>query len=64
MRDQYEVSLIDEELRMEVEVTTELMVAASACVDGRLPQEQIDQILGLAPRTPESRPAVPRPRRP
>ena len=44
--DQFDVSLEDSELMGEVELTTNLIIAASES-EGRLSQEEIDQILGL-----------------
>ena len=46
MTDQFDVSLEDSELMGEVELTTNLIIAASES-DGRLTQEEIDQILGI-----------------
>lgn len=48
MSDQFDVSLEDEELMREVEMTTNLIVAASQRED-RLPQAEIDRILGVEP---------------
>jgi len=50
--DQFDVSLEDGELLDEVELTTNLIVAATAS-DERLSQVDIDEILGL--RVPEPR---------
>ena len=44
--DQFDVSLEDSELMGEVELTTNLIIAASES-EGRLSQEEIDQILGI-----------------
>ena len=49
--DQFDVELEDEELLEEVEMTANLIVAASD-TDGRLPQDRIDEILGV--RKPRS----------
>lgn len=46
--DQFEVSLQDEELLDEVELTTNLIIAASES-DHDLSQAEIDEILGLLP---------------
>lgn len=50
-RDVLDVTLHDEELRAELELTTLLMVAVNDAVDrddhAPLPQEQIDRLLGL-----------------
>lgn len=48
MQDQFDVTLEDGELLLEVELTTSLIVAASEA-DGPLSQEQIDEILGVTP---------------
>ncbi|MCL2542156.1 MAG: hypothetical protein FWE71_06800 [Nocardioidaceae bacterium] len=47
MADQFEVELDDDDLLSEVELTTNLIIAATAA-DDRLPQEEIDRILGVA----------------
>jgi len=44
--DQLNVPLEDAELLAEVELTTNLIIAASES-DGPLPQERIDQLLGV-----------------
>ncbi len=46
MCDSLDVSLHDRELRDEVVLTTNLIIASSEA-DGRLTQEQIDEMLGL-----------------
>jgi len=46
VHDQFDVSLEDAELLREVELTTNLIVAASES-DGPLPIEEIDAILGV-----------------
>lgn len=50
-RDVLDVTLNDEELRAETELTALLMVAVNDAVDtdddGPLPQDQIDRLLGL-----------------
>ena len=53
MHDQFDVSLEDGDLLGEVEMTTNLIIAASESV-GPLTQEQIDAILGVAPAAPEA----------
>ena len=51
--DQLNVPLEDSELLAEVELTTNLIIAASES-DGPLDQDQIDQLLGLpGPAIPE-----------
>ena len=46
MTDQFDVSLEDSELMGEVELTTNLIIAASESEE-RLTQDEIDQILGV-----------------
>ena len=46
--DQLNVPLEDAELLAEVELTTNLIIAASEA-DAPLPQEQVDRLLGLDP---------------
>ena len=46
MDDQLNVPLVDAELLAEVELTTNLIIAASES-DGTLTQDQVDQILGV-----------------
>jgi hypothetical protein len=46
--DQFDVSLEDDDLLREVELTTNLIVAASQSED-RLTVEEIDRILGVVP---------------
>ncbi len=48
MYDQFDVTLEDADLLGEVELTTNLIIAASEC-DEHLPQTEIDRILGVAP---------------
>lgn len=48
MADQFDVTLEDPELLLEVELTTNLIVAASESED-HLSQEEIDRILGIVP---------------
>ena len=55
--DQFDVSLEDDDLLGEVELTTTLIIAASEA-DEHLSQEEIDRLLGVTPRPPEQRPAA------
>ncbi len=48
MTDQFDVSLEDSDLLVEVELTTNLIIAASSS-DERLPLAEIDRILGVLP---------------
>jgi hypothetical protein len=52
--DQFDVSLEDDDLLGEVELTTTLIIAASEA-DEHLSQEEIDRLLGVTPRPPEQR---------
>jgi hypothetical protein len=54
--DQFDVSLEDDDLLGEVELTTTLIIAASEA-DEHLSQEEIDRLLGITPRPPTQRPA-------
>ncbi len=57
MHDQFDVTLEDDDLLGEVELTTTLIIAASEA-DEHLSQEEIDRLLGVTPRRPpEQRPA-------
>ena len=47
MHDQFDVTLEDQDLLREVELTTNLIIAASE-TDEHLSLEEIDQILGVA----------------
>ena len=47
MPDQFDVSLEDDDLLGEVELTTTLMIAASE-TDDHLSQEEIDRLLGVS----------------
>ncbi|GAB3855423.1 hypothetical protein GCM10028801_11030 [Nocardioides maradonensis] len=49
MDDQFEVELDDDDLLSEVELTTNLIIAATAS-DSRLSWDEIDRILGVVPR--------------
>jgi len=56
MHDQFDISLEDSDLLTEVELTTNLIIAASES-EGPLSLDEIDRILGVpvkppAPRTP------------
>lgn len=46
VRDTLDVSLVDQELREEVELTTHLIIAITES-DGPLTQEMVDRFLGL-----------------
>jgi hypothetical protein len=48
VHDQFDVSLEDSDLMGEVELTTNLIIAASES-DDRLSEDQIDEILGVVP---------------
>lgn len=48
MADPFDVALEDSDLLVEVELTTNLIIAATAS-DGPLPAEEIDRILGVVP---------------
>lgn len=48
MADPFDVALEDADLLREVEMTTSLIIAASAS-DGPLPIDEIDRILGVGP---------------
>ncbi|HYH33537.1 MAG TPA: hypothetical protein VD814_00150 [Nocardioides sp.] len=48
MRDQFDVSLEDGDLLGEVELTTNLIIAASES-DSHLSEQEIDRILGIQP---------------
>ena len=50
MEDQLNVPLEDAELLAEVELTTNLIIAASES-ETALPQEEVDRLLGLEPDT-------------
>ena len=52
MSDQFDVSLEDNDLMVEVELTTNLMIAASES-DEPLSTEEIDRILGVQPKRHE-----------
>lgn len=50
MPDQFDVSLEDSDLLGEVELTTNLIIAASE-TDEHLTADEIDEILGVEPRS-------------
>lgn len=54
MYDQFDVSLEDVDLLGEVELTTNLIIAASEA-DERLEPDEIDRILGVVPVPPHPR---------
>jgi hypothetical protein len=56
MHDQFDISLEDSDLLTEVELTTNLIIAASEA-DGPLSLVEIDKILGVTPQTPKPRSA-------
>ena len=58
MHDQFDVSLEDSDLLVEVELTTSLIIAASEAEE-HLSQEEIDRILGLLPEAPAAAGADP-----
>ena len=54
MHDQFDVTLEDVDLLGEVELTTNLIIAASESED-HLSEEEIDRILGVVPQPPQPR---------
>jgi hypothetical protein len=50
VHDQFDVTLEDQDLLREVELTTNLIIAASE-TDEHLTPEEIDQILGVVPQS-------------
>lgn len=54
MHDQFDVTLEDADLLGEVELTTNLIIAASESED-HLSEAEIDQILGVIPQPPAPR---------
>ena len=54
MQDQFDVTLEDADLLGEVELTTNLIIAASESED-HLSADEIDQILGVVPQPPAPR---------
>jgi len=61
MHDQFDVTLEDDDLMGEVELTTTLIIAASES-DEHLSTDEIDQLLGVTPRAPGTDPPLPRTR--
>lgn len=53
MHDQFDVSLEDRDLLVEVELTTNLIIAASEAEE-HLSPEQVDRVLGVDRRVPGS----------
>ncbi|RLV47690.1 hypothetical protein D9V37_16175 [Nocardioides mangrovicus] len=60
MDDQFDVSLEDDEMLDEVELTANLMVAANRA-DRPLSQQEIDEVLGVRPELPRQRTVNDRP---
>jgi hypothetical protein len=58
MDDQLNVPLEDAELLAEVELTTNLIIAASEA-DATLPQDEVDRLLGVSEDVARSRGAIP-----
>ncbi|QIK75191.1 hypothetical protein [Nocardioides piscis] len=56
MHDQFDVTLEDDDLLGEVELTTTLIIAASES-DDHLSQAEIDELLGVTPSAPPAPPA-------
>ena len=54
MHDQFDVTLEDADLLGEVELTTNLIIAASES-DDHLSDDEIDRILGVVPQPPQPR---------
>lgn len=54
MHDQFDVTLEDVDLLGEVELTTNLIIAASEA-DDRMSPDEIDRILGVQPEVPPAR---------
>ncbi len=57
MHDQFDISLEDSDLLTEVELTTNLIIAASES-DGPLSLAEIDKILGIPPAAAQPRPSA------
>ncbi len=53
MSDQFDVTLEDSDLLVEVELTTNLIIAATAA-ESPLSLDEIDRILGVVPERPAS----------
>jgi hypothetical protein len=60
MNDQFDVSLEDDDLLDEVELTASLMVAANQA-ERHLTQAEIDEVLGVSPGFPRQRTGTERP---
>jgi hypothetical protein len=60
MDDQFDVSLEDDELLNEVELTANLMVAANQA-ERHLTKAEIDEVLGISSSFPMLRPGTERP---
>lgn len=60
MDDQFDVSLEDDELLDEVELTANLMVAANQA-ERHLTNAEIDEVLGIGSRFPPRRPGTEQP---
>jgi hypothetical protein len=58
MDDQLNVPLEDSELLAEVELTTNLIIAASES-EAALAQDEVDRLLGVGDETPEPRLSIP-----
>ena len=58
MSDQFDVDVHDAEALEEIEMLANLIVATSEH-DGRVPQDRIDEILGVAPPAPTRQLAEP-----
>ena len=61
MHDQFDVTLEDDDLLGEVELTTTLIIAASESEE-HLSQAEIDRLLGVSPVPPSAEVPLPRPR--
>ena len=60
MDDQFDVSLEDDDLLNEVELTANLMVAANQA-ERHLTKAEIDEVLGISSRIPPRRPGTEQP---
>jgi hypothetical protein len=60
MDDQFDVSLEDDDLLNEVELTANLMVAANKA-ERHLTKAEIDEVLGISSRFPPPRPGTEQP---
>jgi hypothetical protein len=61
VHDQFDVTLEDDDLLGEVELTTTLIIAASES-DEHLTQAEIDRLLGVTPKPPTAEVPLPRQR--